>query len=227
MSSFSLKSLLKAVIPLAMIPVFFSTSANAIPLTLKSTKIGGNDCAGYFKNQDPVYTGFSSCWVFAPDSERLISPVIAKFNEELSDTSDISERYKDIIDGDEWEFTGLSDSNKEGTWTYTPDQGDPSIRYWAAKAGNGFNLFWYVSDESACAGGAFTDSCMQAAVSVTTGTWSTPLNNGGNQAGLSHLTFYNSAQPPSGPPQEVPETGTIALMFLGMLGLVAGRRKYS
>lgn len=173
---------------------------------------GENDCSGYFGQ------GFDSCQIFVNDNDQRIeiSPVIAKYDISDSGAAESPEINSDFdsFDGSEISFTPGS----SGTWTYTPGADDPGIRYWVAKAGNGFNLFWYVDDaEEAvnCSGDAYNLACLNLAQSVTSGDWATPEGKD-----LSHLTFYDSK-----PPAYVPEPGSLTLLGLGLFGLGVVRRK--
>jgi PEP-CTERM motif len=67
----------------------------------------------------------------------------------------------------------------------------------------------------------FTDS---TGLPVTTGTWFTPLNNGGNQTGLSHIDFYDTTGTPV-PPSQVPAPGALVLLGTGLVGMAAAGRK--
>jgi hypothetical protein len=155
----------------------------------------GNDCSGEFGQ------GFDNC---KTPFEYGSSPVIAKFN--FNDagtvsTSEINTSLFPSVTGDEWTFAfGIGGT---GTWTYNPAGNDPLITYYVAKGGSSFNLFSNDGDPNS-------------------GGWFTPTNGGGNPAGLSHLTFYDTGVRP--PQEEVPEPASLALLGLGLLGVVASRR---
>lgn len=151
--------------------------------------IEGNDCAGVFGRP------FSLCSV--PSTyDPSTSPVIIKFNSDGT-VSEINTELFPTITGDEFSFS-FADQGKTGTWTYTPGTDDPStlVTFFVAKGGDSFNLF------SVDGNGP--------------NSWFTPLNNGGQVAGLSHLTFYDGASD-----NVVPEPGT---WFLVGSGLLAARR---
>lgn len=155
---------------------------------------GDNDCNNaYF--QDPGNKSFDTCKVaigeFGVDKVYL-ADVIAKFDTNSSSNPDYTEssKYSAHIDSSDWGFgdgTKLSEDNKSGSWSYTG--GYPGIRFWTAKVGNGFNLFWIVDDNdeanAACSPETYTLDCLNLAKTVTTGSWVTP-----NNKGLSHLTFF-------------------------------------
>ena len=198
----------------AAVGLFTTASALAAPVLIQHT-FAGSDCSGYFG------TGFGSCQIFVnEDNQRIeISPVIAKYDYEgESVTTEINSALYPSITGSE-----ISVNLEAQTWEYTPGTDDPGIRYWAAKGGNYFNLFWYVddADQASCAGNAYNLACLESALVVTEGSWTTPVNpDNGNHYGLSHLTFYNTEQP-----TQVPEPGTAALLMMGAVGLFMARRR--
>ncbi|WP_008313627.1 PEP-CTERM sorting domain-containing protein [Leptolyngbya sp. PCC 6406] len=173
----------------------------------------GNDCSGVFGQ------GFGNCEVNG-------SPVIAKFDYEKTGVEiEINSAAYPSVDGAEWSFA--PEGAATGTWSYTPGAGDPGIKYWVAKGGPGFNLFYMIEgDAGSCLGAmAFTAGCLSQAITTTSGEWFTPPAPGpsGNQSGLSHLTFYNTGDDNGGNGPTVPEPGLI--LGLGAVGLAgAGSR---
>lgn len=148
--------------------------------------INGIDCSGVFGQ------GFDNCTVDG-------SPSIIKFVGALDAVDDSNSAFP-TIDGTEFTFSGLGTDNSTGTWTYTPnDPEDPAIRFWVAKAGNGFNLFY-----------DGTSGDRSSSVPVFTGTWSTP-----QEKGLSHITFYNT-----GREVQIPEPSSLLLLGAGLSGLL-------
>ena|SRR5690606_15264733 len=156
---------------------------------------GKNDCAGYFNANGR--NGFENCTAGG-------SPVIAKWDAE-KDKWEINSIFPSVT-GDEFTIEGVTiEGDKIGEWFYSPGADDPAVRYWVAKGGNSFNIFWFgTSDPS-------------SAQPVTSGAWFTPSNRGG-QAGLSHLTFYDTGLE-QGPPEQVPEPAALALLGIGGIGL--------
>ena len=198
--------------------VIVSVAASDASANLITHQIAGNDCSGFFG------TGFEACTIFAEDeagNDVELSPVIAKYdfdddgNLEKTETNSL---YPSI-DGSEFSWTGADGTS--GTWTYTPDDAnDPGVRYWVAKGGPVFLLHWVVDNDAVAAGGAcenpsfFNLACLEEALVVEEGTWSTPLRTSSARFGLSHLTFYDTAVPPT----DVPEPATLGLLGIGLLG---------
>ncbi|UUO25176.1 PEP-CTERM sorting domain-containing protein [Colwellia sp. M166] len=200
---------------------------------------GDNDCNNpYF--QDPGSNSFSTCKVaigtFDVDKVYL-ADVIAKFDTIKDSTSPSyteSDNYAADIEQADWTFGNnggeLDSDYKVGTWTYTG--GSPGIRFWTAKAGNGFNLFWLVDDttdaNNACNPETYTLACLNLAKTVTSGSWTTPVGTNGKNKGLSHLTFFGgtiTTCQQNCSPIVVPEPQTIMLFALAMLGFVVRRER--
>lgn len=167
-----------------------ATDAQAAYLHMDSYQ--GNDCSGVFGQ------GFENCAISG-------SPIIAKFTP--GEGAELNNSAFPSVNGAEWSFDSDSPFGT-GTWTYSPGANDPSIRYWVAKAGNEFNLFYYTE----LAGGTLAD-----ALAVTTGSWITPLNQQGAPRGLSHISFYDTGR------QTVSEPTSLALLALSLIGIALTR----
>lgn len=192
---FSLLAALAVAVLVAVAP----RPAHAIALYLQTQFYDGNACAGVFGH------GFSNCRVGpAPGS-----PSIIKFDGNLG-VDEISVNYPSI-DGGEFAFGNAVPGNVSGTWTYAPDDlADPLVRFWSAKAGNGFYLFYYTPAMAPV--GDLSD-----AVAVNGGEWWTPEGKD-----LSNLVFYDSGEFPP----VVPEPATLVLLSLALAGLgVSARRR--
>lgn len=185
----------------------WGASAAAAPVLLFHT-YSGNDCAGVFG------TEFYGCEVSG-------SPVIAKYDTGNSGGWTINNSLYSTVTGSEWEGTFLTSNASTGTWTYTPGLGDPGIKYWVAKGGNAFNLFWQVDSSATtpsgpCATTPYNSAaCLAQALVVTTGSYSTT-----EQKGLSHITFYNTGRHIT-----VPAPTSMMLLGLGLVGLAARIRR--
>jgi hypothetical protein len=161
--------------------------------------IEGNDCAGVFG------ASFPECKVPALYDPKE-TPIIIKFDYDdetgLFSTTINSALFPSITGAEfDFDFTGEGGT---GTWTYTPGVDDPVITFFVAKGGPNFNLFSNLGDPNS-------------------DTWSTPGTPGVPNAGLSHLSFYDS----DGGEIPVPEPGSLALLGVGLLGIagLARRRK--
>jgi hypothetical protein len=203
--------------------------------TLVSVLLSGNDCVGKDISEPfgSTGSGFQDCTINIDGTELAF--VLTKFGyddgtPEAHDEDDVGAHY-DYLE-EHWDIVKNDNDYKSGTWTTPEGAGYPEVTFWSAKAGKlGMNLFWYVSDADYATecNPNLTLSCMSAAVSVTTGTWSTPWNNSTSQAALSHLTFFGGlclqdCEPDT--PTEVPEPSTIAIfaLALGLLRIQAKRR---
>jgi hypothetical protein len=198
---------------LAFLTLLASTPAQAVPvsflvdsgdpfLTGNNTN---NDCSGYFGS------GFEKCMI-SYDGVN-VSPVIIQFGDEADE---INSSLFPSVTGKEWSFDSNENSSL-GEWTYTPEGDDPDVRFWVAKAGNGFNLFWDVDQDDLDAGVCKTINsleCLLAANSVTSGLWSTP--DGKN---LSHITFYDSK------PSLVPVPAAFWLFGTALIGFIGISRR--
>ena len=178
---------------------------------LMQTTLEGNDCAGTFG------IPFASCTVQDADGNS-VSPIIVKYDYENGSTTEINSALYPSFTGDE-----ISINLEDQSWTYDRGENDPGIRFWTAKGGPDFNLFWYVEEDTvgdAC-DSIYSLACLQQALVVEGSTWSTPINPANDQPyGLSHLAFYNTDMTVS-----VPEPGTAALLLSGLMGLIMARRR--
>jgi hypothetical protein len=159
--------------------------------TLQVITYEGNDCSGVFGG-----TQGTTCTVDG-------SPIIVKFDED--GTIDFYSAFP-TIDGSEFTFDPADLQASEGTFTYDPnDPEDPEIRFWVAKGGSGFNLFFYGESED-----------ISTAVAIEHGvahTWYTP-----DGSALSHLSFYDTEGSEGGNGGEFPEPASLALFGIGLVG---------
>jgi len=212
---------MQKVLLLCFLAVTGQVSAGEIVIS-HSFATDGNDCSGYFGS------GIDNCsiWIDDGGTQIQISPLISKFNTDGSGWEISGAPFASTIDGSEWsgDLTGTA-----GTWSYNPGSTDPGIRYWAAKNGQGFELFWTIDDSATTcvAGSNFSLSCLNEALIVDSGTWATA---GGKN--LSHLSFYDSDPAVCAPgsidcgviePNEIPEPTILLLFAMGVGGL--GLRK--
>ena len=176
--------------------LFVSYAANA-QLTQVSVLITetSNDCGTnkYFDDPYDGINGFDSCRISVMNGNELayLSDVIIQFggnDDDFDGSHDISSNYVGQVQASDFDLTS-NDSNTSGSWVYNDDQFKyPDIRFWTAKAGNDFVLFWQVDSTEIpenCLTGTnnfnLSYACMSLAESVTTGSWTTPVNNGGQK----------------------------------------------
>tara|TARA_R110000737_G_scaffold332761_1_gene349874 strand:- start:489 stop:1124 length:636 start_codon:yes stop_codon:yes gene_type:complete len=185
-----------------------------------SHEFQGNDCSGYFGS------GFNSCEIFYNDPANQLdfdASVLGKYD---SDSSS-------------WESDGDSLSismsgNQNGSWGKLANAIDfPDIRFWVAKGGNAFMLFWTV--DPATVGSncdtVYSLACLNEAKIVTHGSWTTPINpnNKHNKGfGLSHLTFFGGTTadtPCTNCPVIVPEPQTMMLFAFAIVALATRQKR--
>jgi len=203
------------ILAISLSAAFGLTGLSTAQAATVSKSFSGNDCSGYFGR------GFDSCTIFVEhEGENIdLAHVVAKFNGGLS-LSEANDELFPNITGDEFSFSDDVAENKTGTWTYTAGTDDPGIRYWTAKAGNGFTLFWDVADSALDTGGVcdvddvYTFACLDAAQFLTSNSWATPRNKE-----LSHITFYGTTAVP------VPAAIWLLGSALGGLGFMRRRSK--
>lgn len=214
-----------------------SASVTATSTLMTHYFSGKNDCNNDFF-QDPGNKSFSACKVAIGDygvDKVYLADVIAKFDMNGNGSPDYTEskEYANEIDASNWLFndgTRVGASDKIGDWSYSGSIDAPGIKFWTAKAGNGFSLFWWVEDtensRQACDPETYTLDCLTLAQTVGSGSWITPKNKG-----LSHLTFFGNIEVKcttdcgSDAVVTVSEPQTLVLFSLATIGIFLRNRR--
>jgi len=182
---------------------------------------GPTDCGG----GGQFGSNFATCSIFINDNGQTIqlSPVIAKFDNEDNfglGEAELNTGLYPSISGTEFNVDGQDSAS--GTWTYTPGENDPGVRYWAVISGTSVLLHWIVNDATAltfCTGGSTNNvnynlDCLQGAEAVTSGDWFTATGQA-----ISHITFYDTKGV-----QVVPLPPAILLLATALFGLIGVAR---
>jgi hypothetical protein len=157
---------------------------------------------GYFPGNDP-FGGQEQGLYGTFNGVEISSPSLAKCD--VPDKSLSCDWENGAVPGEDYTsaFTLGFNDDKSGTWSFL---GDPSLTHAPA----------YMVVKAA------TTWALYSLDGVLSGDWSTAglLTKKGNQAGVSHVSFYNSVAP-----IPVPAAAWLLLAGLGGLGVVGRRRK--
>jgi hypothetical protein len=156
---------------------------------------------GYFPGNDP-FGGQEKGLYGTFNGHEISSPSLAK-----CDVSNASCKWENgAVEGEDYTGAFQIDftDDKNGSWSFT---GDASLTHLPA----------YMAVKAA------TNWALYALDGALAGSWSTAgllTPNGKNQAGVSHISFYNSVAP-----VPLPAAGWLLLAGLGGIGALARRRR--
>jgi hypothetical protein len=184
-------------------PVKSMAAAAFIVAVLSAPGAQAATLVGYFPDNDP-FGGQEKGLYGTFNGVEIGSPSLAK-----CDVSGLSCNWENGgVPGEDYAsaFNVTFGGDKAGTWSFTPD---PALTHAPA----------YMVVKAA------TNWALYALDGALSGDWSTAglmTPNGKNQAGVSHISFYNSAAP-----VPLPAAGWLLVTGLGGLGALARRRRAS
>jgi len=142
---------------------------------------------------------FGGSWAVNPDEAGPGWDLDPNDGPTLTDIDNDPDTITYSLNGFTVTFSNTADAPKHVSWTY--DNSGSLVTYWHVKYGGQDQ--WVVQGNGQ---------------PVSSGTW---LNDGGIGQSISHITFFDSGQ------AQIPEPALLALLGLGLAGLVAVRGRKS